>query len=278
MKHKKALIVLTAVGVMGATAAVAGAAGLSEKVSGLLRSDVQVTVNGDQTGLQPVYINGKAYLPVRDTAGALGYEVVATGKQIQLQSKAETRQADPSVEEQRIRMTGVVVSKTVEGDTTRLEVRGKGGSDWMILGVTADTVIENEAGEAKTVDDIKEGTHVAADYGPIVAMSYPGQSAAAKIVIGAERLIKEDAVSSVAQTEAGWKVTLGAAADPASQIVLNVGEDTLIVKANGEPVKPEELQTGAKVRAYYGPLIMKSLPAQSPAELIVVLPDEQAEQ
>ncbi len=70
MKHKKALVILTAVGVLGATA-VTGASGLVEKVSGLLRSDIKIVVNGEQTTLQPVYIDGKAYLPVRDAGGVL---------------------------------------------------------------------------------------------------------------------------------------------------------------------------------------------------------------
>lgn len=278
MKHKKALLVLTAVGVLGASAAVS-AKGLTEKVTGLLRSDVKVTVNGDATSLQPVYINGKAYLPVRDAASALGLDLTVKGKQIDISKPAAE---DP---EQKIQMSGVVVSvdKATDGGPTRLEVRGAGGAQWMILNADSKTTIVDEVGAVKTVDDIKEGTHITADYGPMVAMSYPGQSTASKIVIGADRLIKEDVVSRVEQTKAGWQVQLGAPTDAkgeisASTVVLNVGDDTLVVKPNGEQVKLEDLKVGTKVRAYYGPIMTKSLPPQSPAELIVVLDGNQTAQ
>lgn len=277
MKHKKALLALTAIGVLGASAAVS-ASGLTQKVSGLLRSDVQISINGEATALHPVYIDGKAYLPVRDAADALGYQVKAQGKQIDL--TAPSAAEDP---EKAIQMSGVVVhiQKATDGGPTRLEVRGTGGAQWMILSADDKTTIVDETGAAKSVDDIKEGTHITADYGPIVAMSYPGQSSASKIVIGADRLIKEDAVSRVEQTKAGWQVQLGAPTNAngeinASSVVLNVGDDTLIVKADGEQVKPEDLKEGTKVRAYYGPIETKSLPPQSPAELIVVLDGDQA--
>lgn len=282
MKHKKALIVLTAAGVLSASAAV-GASGLTEKVSGLLRSDVQISINGGATKLHPVYIDGKAYLPVRDAAAALGYEVSAQGKQIDI-SAPKQEQTPPAEGEQQqmIKQSGVVVKaeKATDGGPTRLEVRGKGGAQWIILYADAKTVVTDADGAVKTVDDIKEGTHIEAEYGPIVAMSYPGQSSASKIVIGAQRTVKEDAVSRVAKTDAGWQVQVGAAKDAngdisANSVVLNVGEDTLIVKANGEEVKPEELKEGVKVRAYYGPIETRSLPPQSPAELIVVLDDGQ---
>lgn len=272
MKHKKALVALTAIGVLGATAAV-GASGLTEKVSGLLRSDVQISINGEATALHPVYINGRAYLPVRDAAEALGYNVNAQGKQIELTTPEPVEEG-----QQAVRMSGVVVSvsKATDGGPTRLEVRGTGSAQWMMLYADGKTAIADESGAARTVDDIKEGTHITADYGPIIAMSYPGQSSASKIVIGENRLIKEDVVSSVVHTKAGWQVQLGAPKDEngeisANSVILNVSDDTLVVKTDGEQVKLEDLKEGTKVRAYYGPTGTKSLPPQSPVELIVVL-------
>ncbi|MBJ6360699.1 hypothetical protein ACFOQM_05185 [Paenibacillus sp. GCM10012307] len=273
MKHKKALVILTAVGVLGATA-VTGASGLVDKVSGLLRSDIKIVVNGEQTTLQPVYINGKAYLPVRDAAGVLGYEVNAAGKQIQLQTKKEQPPVDE--ENQHIQMNGVVVSKTDLDGITRLEVRGD-GAGWMILGIDSDSVIVNEDGVAKTIDDIREGTALKADYGPIVAMSYPGKSHAAKLVISTDRLVREDTVTKVSKSEDGWQIFLGPEND-AQGLQLNTDSDTIIVKANGERLKPEDLKTGTKIKAYYGPATTRSIPAQSTVQLIVVEPEKDAAQ
>ncbi|CAM3700326.1 stalk domain-containing protein [Cohnella lubricantis] len=272
MKHKQALLVLTAAGVLGASAAV-GASGLQEKVAGLLRSDVQITVNGEATAIEPVYINGRAYVPVRDAADALGYTINVQGKQIELSTP------EPVEDElEAIQMSGVVVgvSQATDGGPTRLEVRGAGGAQWMMLYADSDTAITDESGAVKTVSDIKEGTHITADYGPIIAMSYPGQSSASKIVIGVDHLVKEDTVSRVELTKRGWQVQLGAPIDEngefsASSVVLNVSDDTLVVKKNGESVKLEDLKEGTKVRAYYGPIETRSLPPQSSAALIVVL-------
>jgi hypothetical protein len=90
MQKKKWIIIVTAVGLLGTSAAV-GARSLVSKVNGVLHEEVVVSVNGTDTTLHPVYINGKAYLPARDTADALGYSLnwSNAGKEIVLSPKAE---------------------------------------------------------------------------------------------------------------------------------------------------------------------------------------------
>ncbi len=272
MKAKKTFIILTAIGMLGATAA-AGAAGLTEKVSGLLRSDIKITVNGEPSTLQPVYIDGKAYVPIRDTAGLLGYEVQASGKQIQLTSAASQEEQPGEDEAMRpIELSGVVVGKTEVDGTVKLEIRGNGGSDWMVLSLTKDTEIVDESGVTKTAKDIAVGTHVDTLYGPISTMSYPGGSAAVKVVVGQQRLIKEDTISQVKKSEYGWQVHLGSLEELHNVLVMNLNEQTMIVRADGEQVKPEELKEGTQVKAYYGPATTRSMPPQATVELIVVQP------
>ncbi|MBB6669922.1 stalk domain-containing protein [Cohnella nanjingensis] len=278
MKNKKLVVVLTAVGLLG-TSAVVGAADLTQKVSGLLRHDIKVSVNGSTySSLEPVYIDGKAYLPLRDTANALGYELKWSqqGKQFDLQSKG---QGQGEVDEKLLHLSGVVISAKADNDLVSLEVQGKSqndGVDYMILKADKDTVVVDETGAAKLAKDIKPGTHVTADYGPIVALSFPGQSHAAKIVVGPERLIKEDTVSAIEKTDAGWSVQLGSAEGDAaaSSVILNVDANTLVVSPSGEPIKLEDVKKGAKIRAYYGPATTKSIPPQSAAELLVVIPEQ----
>lgn len=271
---KKSVIVLTAAGILGA-AAVAGASGLTQKVSGLLRADIHVSVNGAAYGsIQPVYIEGKAYVPLRDTAGALGYELTwnQQAKQFDLTPKKE-EQAPVDY----ILNTGVVTDAQTADGLTSLSVMGKGSAgtfDWIIAKVDKDTVIVDESGAAKTAADIKAGSRVAVQYGPMVALSFPGQSHAGKVTLLGERLIKEDKVGAVNKTDSGWQIQLGSGTGDAavSNLVLNVGADTLIVTSMGEPVKAEDIKVGDKVRAYYGPATTRSIPPQSAADTIVVLP------
>ncbi|MCC3377203.1 stalk domain-containing protein [Cohnella sp. REN36] len=282
MQKKKLVVLLTAAGLLGTTAAV-GAADLTQKVSGLLRHDIKVSINGTTySSLDPVYIDGKAYLPLRDAANALGYELKWSqqNKQFDLQSPSQGQgPGQGEAEEKLLQLAGVVLSVSTEGDLVSLQVQGKsanGGVDYMVLKADKDTVVVDEQGEAKLAKDIKPGTHVSAEYGPIVALSFPGQSHAAKIVVGPERLIKEDAVSAIEKTDAGWKVQLGSAEGDAaaSSVILNVDSNTLVVTPSAEPVKLEDVKKGTKIRAYYGPITTKSIPAQSAAELLVVLPEE----
>lgn len=275
MRKTKSIILLTAAGILGATA-VAGASGLTQKVSGLLRSDIHISVNGAAySSLQPVYIDGKAYVPLRDTAGAMGYDITwnQQAKQFDLKPKSE----EQAPVDKYILNTGVVTEAKTEGDLTSLNVMGKGALgnfDWIIAKVDKDTVIVDESGAAKTAADIKAGSRVVVEYGPIVALSFPGQSHAAKVTLQGERLIKEDKVGAVNKTDSGWQIQLGTGTGDAavSNLVLNVGADTLIVTSMGEPVKVEDIKAGAKVRAFYGPATTRSIPPQSAADTIVVLP------
>jgi len=269
MQKKKLLIAATAVGLLGTSAAV-GASGLVSKVTGEYHKDVIVTVNGTETELHPVYINGKAYLPARDTAAELGYTLNwnSKGKEISMKSKEEQ-----SVEY--LRMLGVIVdvSPTNDEGRYRVELMGNGDQRWVILGVDKDTELTDESGKAITASDLKAGARIMAEFGPIMAMSYPGQSHAHKIVVQSQALTQENIIQSVEKTEDGWKVKLGETKDAAegTTLVLNAGKETSVMTSQGEPVAFANLKAGDRVRAYYGPIMTKSLPPQSPLHYLIVL-------
>mgnify|MGYP001417886512 FL=1 len=88
--NKKLTVALTLAGLLGTTAAV-GAEALVEKVTGYLQKDVKVLINGQDSTLTPVYIDGKAYIPVRDAAAKLGYTLNydAENKEIELDEEVE---------------------------------------------------------------------------------------------------------------------------------------------------------------------------------------------
>lgn len=271
MKKKTWLIAATVGGLLATTAA-AGASGLTEKVTGLLHRDVAVSVDGESTGLQPVYINGKAYLPARETAEALGYDLAWSKKEIKLSKDEDEEEAEY------IQLSGVIVDAVkVEGEERyRLEVLGHGINKWVILFADKDTVVTDAEGNAVGLDNLKAGLQITADYGPIMAMSYPGQSHAAKIQVGSQRLIEEGQLSAVEHSTDGWRMTFSEAKDGEEQpkLVLNAGKETMLITREGQPVDWNQLRPGTKVRAYYGPIMTKSLPPQSPAHVVVVLDEE----
>ncbi len=249
---KKLAVILTLAGILGTTAAV-GAEDLVEKVTGYLQKDVKVLVNGQDSTLTPVYIDGKAYIPVRDAATKLGYTVNydEANKEIELDEAADL-----------IRASGVIVSVQAKEDgNTRIELLG---STWVILTVDKSTAIKSLDGKTLTAADLKAGTQIDAEFGPAMAMSYPGQAQAVSINVHADRSVKEDTIQDVKHTDDGWQVQLG------DNLVLNGGKETRVMTSQGDSVKWEDLKAGTKVKAYYGPFETKSLPPQSPVFLLVV--------
>lgn len=279
MNKKKWVVVATLVGLLGTTAA-AQATGVIGKVSGLLRSDIKISIDGQATSMQPVYINGQAYLPVRDEAAALGYEVKynASSKTIELnkvQASASPASGTQSEEEsQYAHVSGIIKSaKETEDGQYRIEVLGRGDANWIILYADKETVIKDSEGNAVAAADLKEGTEIDADYGPVVAMSYPGQSHAASIAVGLSRLVTDDTIQSIEQADGGYRVSLGKTENGTQTVnlVLNTGKETFVMNEEGQPVEWTDLKEGAKVRAYYGPVTTRSLPPQSSVFYLVVL-------
>ncbi|PZD96183.1 hypothetical protein DNH61_09790 [Paenibacillus sambharensis] len=265
LNKNKWLFAITAASVLSATPALS-AQDLTKRVNGLLRGDVLVTIDGADTSLHPVLIDGKAYLPVRETASTMGYKVRWNGSEIELNKQKNEA-------EDMLQMNGIIVKAESEDSSVRIEVMGHGQNNWMILTADKNTLLTDSEGNQTDLSSLKEGMQITAEYGPVIAMSYPGQSHAAAIKTGAQRLVQESVVSSASNEAAnGWQILLshnGAAAQPS--LVLNAGKETMLVDRTGQAVPWHQLKPGTKVRAYYGPAMTKSIPPQSPAHLVIVL-------
>ncbi len=253
MKRKgKITVLLSLAGLLGTTAVV-GAEDLVEKVTGYLKKDIKVIVNGQDSMLTPVYIDGNAYIPVRDAADKLGYTLNydEANKEIELDEAADL-----------MRASGVIVNVEAKEDGNyRIELLG---STWVILTVDPSTAIRSLDEKMLTPTDLKIGTQIDAEFGPAMAMSFPGQAHAESIHVQADRSVKEDTIKAVKHTDDGWQVQLGDA------LILNAGKETRVMTSQGESVNWEDLKAGTKVKAYYGPFETKSLPPQSPVFLLVV--------
>ncbi|REJ11889.1 MAG: hypothetical protein C6W59_15780 [Paenibacillaceae bacterium] len=261
---RKWLAVMTTAGLLVAAAS-AGADGIGQKISGWLRPDIMVAVDGAETGMKPVIIEGKAYLPARGIAEATGYEIHWKGNRIEL-SGAED-------EEQYMTFTGYINGVTQDGDRWRIDVIGP--NNWLILYADKETVLTDAEGKPFAAEDLAPGMAIEAEYGPMVAMSYPAQSHAASIKVMQQHLVAKQVIHSVEKTEDGWRIALADEEGGEVKLVLLAGPETLIVRSDKQPADAELLEPGLVVRAYYGPAVMKSLPPQSHAQYIEV--DDQRE-
>lgn len=271
MKKGRMILMLAAAGLLATTAAAAGAAGLTEKVTGLLRKDVSVVVDGAVTGMQPVFIDGKAYLPAREAAAELGYELTwnAGDKSISLRDQAGV-----------VRDQGVMekVSEQADGSVS-FEFLGKtsGDNKRIVLHADSRTAVVDAEGKAVDLRQLKPGTSAAVEYGPVVTDSVPPSAEASRITVGPVRLVREDVIGDVQIAEGDARIVFGAAnGDQAftPDLVLNLGKETSVVTPQGQSAPWSELKAGVKVRSYYGPALLKSMPPQSPADIIVILGPE----
>ncbi|GGA48970.1 stalk domain-containing protein [Paenibacillus physcomitrellae] len=274
MNNKNKVILITAMlGVLGAGTA-AGASGFTAKVTGLLRGDMKVTVDGQATSMKPVVINGQVYLPARAEAEALGYTLNYNGSKRSISIDKKNEEIPAADQETHLRNTGVIVSVSKTDDNRyKVELLGKGDDRWIMLNVDGDTVIQNSAGSKTAAKDLKAGMKVTAEYGPIVAKSYPGQSHAASLTLGSQTLIREDVIQDVQHTSDGWVVKFGEAKGGTLIATLTVtsGKETSVLTAEGQPVSWEDVKAGEKVRVYYGPNYTDSKMPEGPLFYMVML-------
>lgn len=270
-KRIQSILVLTAAGLLTVTAA-AGASGLTSKVSGLLRKDVKVVVGNLDSGMVPVFIDGKAYLPAREVAEKFGYKIswVEEHKVVLLEDESKF-----------LHNNGVITSVEQEGDgRVRFDFLGRsvdGANGRFIIHANTkiSSVITDEEGRPAGLDAIKPGIHITVDYGPYVSTTLPASAFAQNIVVGTQRLIREDTLGDIRITDEGTSLVLGNGEGDAyrTDLVLNAGKESMVISSQGDPLSWTDLKKGMRIRAYYGPAVSKSIPPQAPIDTIVVLDD-----
>lgn len=145
----------------------------------------------------------------------------------------------------------------------------QGGQQQIILTVDKDTVIVNEKGETLSKDAIKPNVSVEATYGPIMTMSFPAMSHANKIVVKGHETVKiEGTIMKDRTNDKQLYVNVKSDNETSNDVILNITKDTKIVNIHGGEAK---LTPGTKIVAYHSPIMTKSLPGITNAELIVVV-------
>jgi hypothetical protein len=147
--------------------------------------------------------------------------------------------------------------------------KDKGGVNYVILTVDENTLIVNQEGKPLTVDALKMDVRVEAYYGEMMMMIYPAQTSASKIIVKAIETNKIEGVIKASNTTNKGQVYVNVGSDSSTDndVILNITEDTKIIPLlAGET----ELSEGMKVVAYHSPIMTKSLPGITNAEIVIV--------
>jgi len=207
----------------------------------------------------PVKLANRLYVPAQFFSEILRSHVSVEGTQVSIsrqveEAKTQTQQA-------------VITKINNEENYTSLQVNGV-GLEGFILNIDENTVIRNAAGEQIKLDQLTLGLRIEVKHSLAMTMSLPGQTYAYEITAledaGQEMLGTSGSIVEVLEGNNGESRFLieGEAMSKYSQekVALMHYEDTIITDLQGNPVELEQLTKGAKVFAYYGSELTKSIP------------------
>jgi hypothetical protein len=140
----------------------------------------------------------------------------------------------------------------------------------------SDTVLSGIDKKIYTLEDLKAGQRVTAEYGANVALSSPPQAHAVSIHVHEEGTVTEGAVYSIEPSKEGWRILLsdGNPDEEKPVLILRAKPDTMLVTRSGSPADWTQLGPGVKVKAYIPLEWLESMPPQTFPRLIVILDEE----
>ncbi|WP_256759012.1 peptidase [Cohnella sp. WQ 127256] len=145
----------------------------------------------------------------------------------------------------------------------------KGGADYVVLKVDEKTKIVDQNGQPLTLAALKSDIRIDAYYGEVMTMSYPAQTHADKIVVKATEVIKVEGtiMASDHTSEGQVYVDVGSDQSTNNDIILNIWEKTKVIPLLSSGT---ELRVGTKIVAYHSPVMTRSLPGITNAEVVIV--------
>lgn len=227
-------------------------------------------------GAAPVNLQGKMYVPASFFAEILRSNVTYEGNQVNI-----------SLQEEKVEMVtqqGVITSINNDEKYKSIQINGA-GVEGTILNIDEATVIRNSAGEKVDLSALALGMKIEAKHSLAMTMSLPGQTYAYEITAleaanVADTLGTSGVIQEVRQDEAGnisiAVKGMGMSDVSPEEVVLGINDATILVDLEGNAIKQEQLKQGAKVLAYYGPVLTKSLPPIGQALKVVYLGQEEA--
>lgn len=174
--------------------------------------------------------------------------------------------------------TDGVITSTEGGKFTLIgQPHEKGGVNYVILTVDEQTQIVDENGKALTKDALKEGIHADATYSNVMTMIYPARTHASKLVVKQAESVKIE--GTIAPSDSSSKdqvyVNVGSDDSKTNDVILNISKNTQIIDdLGGEGA----LRAGTKIIAFHSPIMTRSLPGITNAEVVIVTSIENAVQ
>lgn len=211
-------------------------------------------------------------------AVAISLPPQSTTSYIRVNTHTETSEGEGEVGNEFTAGTDGVVTSTEDGKITLIgKAHEKGGVNYVILTVDDKTQIVDEDGKAVSKDALKEGIHADATYSNVMTMIYPARTHASKLVVKKAESVKIE--GTIAPSDSSSKdqvyVNVGSDDSKTNDVILNISKDTQIIDdLGGEGA----LRAGTKIIAYHSPIMTRSLPGITNAEVVIVTSIENAVQ
>ncbi|KOP67989.1 peptidase [Bacillus sp. FJAT-18019] len=201
-------------------------------------------------------------------AVALSLPPQSTTNYIQVQADAEA-----PVQEEPAGTNGIITATADNSITVIGQARETGGVNYVILTVDKETEIVDANGAPLTAEALKADLRVEAYYSQVMLAIYPARTHADKIVVSEISAPKIEGTIAASDRTSKDQLYINVGSDQSTDndIILNITEDTQVITALGIE---SELKPGTKIVAYHSPMMTKSIPAITSAEVILVQADE----
>ncbi|MEF7437942.1 peptidase [Paenibacillus lautus] len=178
-------------------------------------------------------------------------------------------QAEEPVQEEPAGTNGIITDTADNKITVMGQALETGGVNYVILTVDENTEIVDAKGKPLTAEALKADLRIEAYYSQVMTLIYPARTHADKIVVSETTApkIEGTVAASDRPTKDQLYINVGSDQSTENDVILNVTEDTQVIAGLSTE---SELKPGTKVVAYHSPIMTKSIPPITSAEVIIV--------
>ncbi|MGG4341201.1 peptidase [Paenibacillus lautus] len=182
-------------------------------------------------------------------------------------------QAEEPLQEEPAGTNGIITDTADNKITVMGQAQESGGVNHVILTVDQDTEIVDANGRPLTAEALKADLRVEAYYSQVMTLIYPARTHADKIVVSETMApkIEGTVAASDRTTKDQLYINVGSDQSTENDVILNVTKDTQVIAGLSTE---SELKPGTKIVAYHSPIMTKSIPAITSAEVIIVQPGQ----